>query len=380
MTARRKPDRRFGDFELLQRVGRDGPFHLFRARQVTLDRKVTLKVLPERLATLELAALLRREAETANRLDQPAILRVYEVGEAAGARSLALAPVEGELLAERLKAGPLRPRLAVDLTRQLAEALAHVHERGLLHGALRPEVVWLTRDGQVRLSGFGCPLRFEEIDPVAVADFAGYLAPEQAGGRGSVGRATDVYGLGALLYALLTGGPPHQGATPSETFRLIRSQVPVKPSRLHPGLSPALDEICRKCLTGSPARRYGSERPLARLSADLKRMRSYRAEPDPLDDLWPLLRRHARLVRTAALLLVCAAVPACWDRQRQQSAWNLATQADERRRTTPAPPVFRVPGRRPAIRRRDGGRFGAGPLPHRPTGSKCGSGTPDLAA
>ncbi|MFL5340952.1 MAG: serine/threonine-protein kinase [Gemmataceae bacterium] len=328
MSQSRKTVRRFGDFELLQRVGRDGPFHLFRARQVSLDRKVTLKVLPERLATLEGAAVLRRVAEAANRLDHPVVLRAYEVGEAAGTPYLALAPVEGELLAERLKAGPLRPRLAVDLARQLAEALLHAHERGLVHGALRPQVVWLARDGQVRLSGFGSPLRFEELNVEDVAGYAGYLAPEQAGGRGSVGRAADVYGLGALLYAMLTGGPPHQGANPADTFRQIRKQPPLKPSRLHPGLSPALDEICLKCLSRSPLRRYGADRPLVRLIADLKRVRSYRAEPDPLDEVWPWVRRHARLVRTAALLLVFAAIPACWDRQRQHAAWDIVTQPD----------------------------------------------------
>jgi serine/threonine protein kinase len=196
------------------------------------------------MASLERTALLRREAEAANRLDHPGVARAYDVGEVAGSPYLALAFTEGELLSERLKAGPLKPRLVVELIRQLAEALMHAHERGLVHSALRPEVVWLMRDGQARLAGFGCPVRFEEIDLEGTAGFAGYLAPEQAGGRGSVGRSTDVHGLGALFYAMLTGSPPHRGATPTETFRLIRSQAPLKPSRLHPGLSPILDTIC----------------------------------------------------------------------------------------------------------------------------------------
>ena len=143
MTARR-----VGDFELLQRLGRDGPYLLFRARQVSLDRAVMLKVLPARLASLERSALMRREAAAADKLDHPGILRVYEAGEAGGNPYLALAPVDGTRLAERLKDSALPPRLAVDLIRQLAEALLHAHERNLLHGSLRPEAVWVTREGQ----------------------------------------------------------------------------------------------------------------------------------------------------------------------------------------------------------------------------------------
>src|SRR5580698_934362 len=154
--------RRFGDFELHHRIGRDGPFMLFRARQMSLNRPVILKILPERAATLEFAALLRREAQAADKLDHPGIWRVYEVGEAAGSPYLAQAPIDGERLSERLKEGAMRPRLALDLLRQMAEAVAHAHDRGVLHGSLRPEVVWITRDGQARLGNFGCPIQFED--------------------------------------------------------------------------------------------------------------------------------------------------------------------------------------------------------------------------
>src|SRR5439155_10581101 len=122
-----------------------------------------------------------------------------------------------------------------------------------------------------------CPVRFEEIDAKAVAGSAGYLAPEQAGGRGAVGRNTDVYGLGAILYAMLTGVPPHRAATLDETFRLIRESPPVAPSRLNPEIPESLDEICLKCMNVNPAKRYGTERPLARLIADMKRAQSGRS-------------------------------------------------------------------------------------------------------
>lgn len=324
MSGPRRKTRNFGDFELLQRVGRDGPFHLFRARQVSLDRLVTLKALPERTATLERAALLRRELDAGNRLDHPGILRIYEAGEAAGAPYLAMPPIDGTQLAERLKTSALPPRLAIDLARQLAEALSHAHERGVFHGSLRPEAVWVTRDGQARLTGFGCPIHFEELDTKAVTASAGYLAPEQAGGRGAVGRATDIYGLGALLYAMTTGVPPHQGATVAETCRMIRSQPPLKPTRLNPGLALALDDVCLRCLHLLPARRYGT---WSRLLSDLRRVRSGRPDK-PDSDFAGWLTRHARAVRVASLLFVFGVVPAFWDGYRESAAWDAVTLAD----------------------------------------------------
>ena len=328
MTLRRKAPGRFGDFELQKRIGRDGLFHLFRAKQVRLGRPVILKVLPGRAITLERAALLRREAEAANRLDHAGAVRVYEVGDVAGVPYVALAPVAGELLSERLKANPLPPRLAVSLTRQLAETLLHAHERDVIHGALRPEVIWITNDGQARLTGFGCTIQFESIDADMIAEYAGYLAPEQAGARGAVGPATDTYGLGALLYAMVTGGPPHQGANVAETCRLVRAQTPVGPSRLHPGLSEALDRVCLKCLHVSPTRRYGTERPLQRLISDLRRLRGGRSETDTWHQVRGWFRRRSRLVRCAALVFVFGVLPAGWDWQRNRSAWNTVMRAD----------------------------------------------------
>lgn len=329
MTEGRKKTRSFGDFELLQRIGRDGPFHLFRARQVSLDRLVTLKVLPDRLATLERAALLRREFDAGSRLDHAGILRIYEAGDIHGAPYVAMAPVDGIQLAEHLKMSALPPRLAVEYLRQMIAALAHAHDRGIIHGSLRPEVVWLTRDGHAKLSGFGCPIHFEDLDMDIIAGSAGYLAPEQAGGRGAVGKSTDIYGAGALLYAMTTGVPPHQGASVAETCRLIRSQPPVKPSRLNPGLAPALDAICDKCLQTAPQRRYGSDRQWTRLLADLRRVRSGRTEhPEFREDFTGWLQRHGLWLRVAALLVVFGLIPAGWDWYQHSAAWETITHAD----------------------------------------------------
>src|SRR5262249_13161055 len=154
-----------------------------------------------------------------------------EQGSHAGVPFLATAHADGAPLSELLKTAPLPPRTALDLTRQLAEAVAHAHEHGVIHGSLRPAAVWVTPAGEARLSGFGGPVTCEPAPPAAVADFAGSLPPERAGARGAVGKPTDAYGLGALLYFMLTDSPPHQGATAHETFRLIRTVPPVPPSR-----------------------------------------------------------------------------------------------------------------------------------------------------
>jgi serine/threonine protein kinase len=320
--------RRFGDFELQKRIGRDGPFMIFSARQISLNRPVMLKILPERTATLERAALLRREAQAADKLDHPGVVRLYESGGAGGSSFLALAPVDGEQLSERLKKGAMPPRQALDLIRQLGEAIGHAHDRGVIHGSLRPEVVWITHDGQARLSGFGCPIQFEELDAEAVVGCAGYLAPEQAGMRGAVGRATDVYGLGALLYAMATGGPPHRAATVDETMRLIRRRRAVRPSRLRPGLPEELDSICLKCLRITPAHRYGPDRPVAKLTADARRALVGPVESFLNEPIGRWLRRNGRLVRAAALLLAFAVIPLAWDRQHRASDWDALSRTD----------------------------------------------------
>lgn len=317
--------RRFGDFELQWRIGYDGPFMLFWAKQTSLNRPVMLRILPARLATLERTALLRREAEAADKLDHPAIVRVYEVGEAAGSPFLALAPIEGERLTERLKKGAVSPALALDCLRQLAEAIEYAHDRGMIHGSVRPEVVWITRDGQIKLAGFGCSIQFEQLDDTDLVGNAAYLAPEQAGRRGAVGRATDVYALGALLYAMATGSPPHRAASVDETLRLIRGGRRVRPSRLRPDLPEVIDRICMKCLHVKPASRYSTDRPVSRLLADLRRALGHRDDSFLSEPFVRWLRRHYRLARAAMLLLLFAVLPALWDWQRRQSDWDVIT-------------------------------------------------------
>jgi hypothetical protein len=322
----------FGDFELIDLAGRDGPFALYRARQTTLGRLVTLKVLVEGPATIERTGLLRHEAEEANRLDHSGVIRVFEVGSRGGIPFLVMTSIDGELLAERLKFGPLPSMLAVDLVRQLAETLAHAHEKGVTHGGLRPGAIWITADRQIRLGGFGQLIQYDAADLDALCSFAGYLAPEQAGLRGVVGKHTDLYGMGAILYAMLTGRPPHQGPTVEATFQSIRHESPIEPSRIVHTVEPELDVICSKCLNPTPARRYGVERPLQRFIADLRRFQSgkpIRGDQIRLRDFArSYFRRKRRVLVAAALILVGVSMPAIWDGHRRRSAWQAIATAD----------------------------------------------------
>ena len=322
----------FGDFELADLVGRDGPFSLYRARQISLDRPVTLRILVEDRASIERAGLLRREAEAANQLDHPAALRVFEVGAFGGTPFLAMETVDGELLSERLEFGPLPPRQAAEITIQLAETLLHAHEKNVVHGCLRPEAVWITADQKVRVCGFGQVIRLDTTDAGEPATFVRYLAPEQAGGGGVVGKQADIYGLGAVLYSMLTGRSPHQRSTLEGTLRAIRQSTPVAPSRLVPTVPRELDAICARCLHRNPRRRYGSERSLARLIADLHRYLSGKpvrgASPDPWQFLRLAFRRNRRLLAAATLVALAVLAPAWWDRDRRRSEWNVLARDD----------------------------------------------------
>ena len=182
--AEHAPAGRVGEYDLLDEIGRDGPFALCRAVQPRLHRTVLLKTpTADAVNVKELAALLAKEAEATARFDHPGILRVVESGIVDSRPFLALSFVDGETLAERVDRGPVPDRVAADWARQLAETLFAIHTGGWVHANLRPEYVHVGRDGQVRLSGFGTADRLDELH--------GYLPPERLpGGRGPDARAT----------------------------------------------------------------------------------------------------------------------------------------------------------------------------------------------
>jgi serine/threonine protein kinase len=309
--------RDFGDYELLEELGRGGMGIVYRARQKSLNRPVALKmVLRGELASTGDLARFRAEAQAAARLDHPHIVPVYEVGERDGQPYFAMKLIEGTTLARRLADGPLPPREAAALLADVAEAIHAAHVQGVLHRDLKPSNILLaesrerkdkiqepesresrvksqepeaqqaaspdvrllsgsrlsTLDSRPFVSDFGLAKRVEDGHSLtrtgAILGTPSYMAPEQAAGsRGAIGPATDVYALGAILYQMLTGRPPFQAATPVDTVLLVLEQDPPPPRLLNPRADRDLEMIALKALQKPIELRYGSA---AALAADLR--------------------------------------------------------------------------------------------------------------
>jgi WD40 repeat protein/tRNA A-37 threonylcarbamoyl transferase component Bud32 len=261
--------RYFGDYEIQQEIGRGGMGVVYRARQISLNRLVALKMLRD--AALASADELRRfqnEAEAVARLDHPHIVPVYEVGEHDGRCYFSMKLISGPSLHEALSPFTADPRAAAALMVTVADAVHHAHQRGILHRDLKPSNILLDDRSQPHVTDFGLAKRAEGDEGVtpslAVLGTPGYMAPEQAWGKKRlVTTLSDVYGLGAILYALLTGKAPFAGETVLETLDQVRLQPPVAPSRIDPKVPRDLETICLKCLEKDPARRYASAEVLA---------------------------------------------------------------------------------------------------------------------
>jgi serine/threonine protein kinase len=261
-------------YELLELVGWSALGLVYRAQQLSLDRPVLLKTIsPQARTDPARMARFRQEAEAAAKLTHPNIVQVYDSGERDGQSFLAMEFVEGGTLADRTSELPLPPRRAAELVAALAGAVHCAHQKGIVHGDLRPFNVQLTADGIPKVRGFGLMRLLADGRPGGSARapagaFSNYLAPEQAAGAGEVGPAADIYALGAVLYERLTGRPPFLADTVRETLERIRREEPAPPTRLRPDAPQRLDAVCLKCLQKDPAQRYPDA---AALAADLRR-------------------------------------------------------------------------------------------------------------
>ena len=258
-----------GDYELLEEIGRGGQGVVFRARQRSLNRIVALKVIG--LGQWATKANLRRfrlEAEAAASLDHPCIVPIYEVGERDGQCYFSMKFVEGGQLDEVVKHTPISIRHAVELIAKLARTVHYAHEHGILHRDIKPGNILLDAKGEPQLTDFGLA-RLGESESIVtrtleVLGTPSYMAPEQAaGGTTKLTRVTDVYGLGAVLYQLLTGHPPFAGGTTYETIKLLLETEPRPPRLWNPKVDRDLSTICLKCLEKDPKRRYSSALALA---------------------------------------------------------------------------------------------------------------------
>jgi serine/threonine-protein kinase len=259
----------FGDYEVLEELGRGGMGVVYKARHTKLNRLVALKmILAGDHADAEHTARFLAEARAVARFQHPHIVQIHEIGEHEGRPYFSLEFVEGGNLAERLKGAPLSDKEAAQLVEILARAAHHAHERGIVHRDLKPANVLLLPDGTPKIADFGLA-RFLGTDSGQTADGAvlgtpSYMAPEQAAGRGGqIGPLTDVYSLGAILYECLTGRPPFKGATLMETLLLVQQEPPDRPRLYNPRVSRSLQAICLMCLAKDPNDRYPSAEALA---------------------------------------------------------------------------------------------------------------------
>jgi WD40 repeat protein/predicted Ser/Thr protein kinase len=261
-------------YEVVRELGRGGMGVVYLAWQTGLARLVALKmILASEYSRPRDLARFRSEAEAVARLEHPNLVKIHEVGEHQGRPYFSMEYLDGGSLSDRLRGTPWAPRRAAELAETLARAAHAAHDRGVVHRDLTPSNVLFTAAGQPRIVDFGlAKLVVGGAGHTASGDILGtpsYMAPEQAGGRSKeVGRAADVYALGAILYELLTGRPPFKAETPLDTLLQAVHDEPVAPRRLQSRVPRDLETICLKCLSKEPARRYACA---AALADDLRR-------------------------------------------------------------------------------------------------------------
>jgi eukaryotic-like serine/threonine-protein kinase len=320
-------------------LGRGGMGVVFKARQLTLNRYVALKMLLSgSYAGPVERARFRREAEAVAALRHPNIVQIYDAGELAGRNFYTMEFIDGGSLAEKLAGAVLPTQEACEVVATLACAVQFAHKSGFIHRDLKPGNILLTRDGVPKIADFGLA-RSIEAGPEFTLSGArvgtpSYMAPEQAMGKASaIGPAVDVYALGAVLYEMLIGRPPFEGTSASEVERQVIAEEPVPPGRLNPKVPRDVETICLKCLAKNPSRRYASAQDLA---DDLQRFlagEAIAARPE---------RRVERLVRkirrrpvlsvtlTAVVLLTIACVGGWTWVKMERTAREAATRELDR--------------------------------------------------
>jgi serine/threonine protein kinase/tetratricopeptide (TPR) repeat protein len=338
--------RYFGDYELIEEIARGGMGVVFKARQVSLNRLVAVKLISSgALATEDLVKRFKAEAEAAASLSHPNIVPIYEIGEHEGQHYFSMGLIDGPDLRETLAqirtsncetrkasepshVGFNEPRQAARLVAIVARAVHYAHQRGVLHRDIKPSNILLDSAGEPHLTDFGLAKLLQQETTLtrtnAVMGTPAYMAPEQARGETKdVTTAADVYGLGAVLYETLTGSPPFAGGTSMETIRQVLEQEPRSPSLWNAEVDRDLETICLKCLEKDPSRRYGSAEVLAE---DLDRW--WRVEPilaRPIthgERTWRWCRRNPKLAvssGTAVLVFVSGFAGVLWQWHRAES-------------------------------------------------------------
>ena len=328
----------FGEYELLQEIARGGMGVVYKARQSRLNRLVALKmILSGQLASEDDVQRFYIEAEAAASLEHPGIVPIFEIGEHEGQHFFSMGFIDGAGLDVQVKEGPMAPREAAALTQQVCEAIAYAHSQNVIHRDLKPANVLIDGTGQAKVTDFGLAKKTDGDSDLTgtgqILGTPGYMPPEQASGEtDTIGPAADIYSLGAILYALLTGRPPFQSANVMDTLLAVLEQEPVAPRQLNPALDQDLETICLKCLQKDAGRRYGTtDEVVAELGRYLNGEPIHARPISKLERGWRWCKRKpalAGLGALAAVMLLTFGIGGPLVAM-QQSA--LRTEADEER-------------------------------------------------
>jgi WD40 repeat protein/predicted Ser/Thr protein kinase len=338
--------RNFGDYELLEEVARGGMGIVYKARQLSLDRIVAVKMLLfGRFTSPEFVQRFRAEAAAAASLQHPNIVAIHEVGFREGQHFFAMEYIEGRSLAELVRDGPLPPRRAAGYVKTIAEAIYYAHERGILHRDLKPSNVLIDSFDQPKVTDFGLAKRIEKETELTlsgqVLGSPNYMPPEQAAPhRGLVGKRSDIYSLGAVLYHLMTGRPPFVAQSVADTLHEVANTEPVSPQLLNASVPRDLATICLKCVEKEPARRYDTAQELAEELGRFVHDEPILARPaSRVEKSWRWCRRNlalASLGAAAALIFLLGFAGVTWQwlraernyAERQMAAAETQVQRD----------------------------------------------------
>ncbi|MEM9587840.1 MAG: serine/threonine-protein kinase [Planctomycetota bacterium] len=285
-----------GNYRIESEIARGGMGVVYRARQRGLDRVVALKLISNGiLAGEEERVRFRIEAEATAQLNHPGIVAIHEIGTWQGHQYFSMRLVEGTTLQAWVEGGQCDPRTASHTVASIARAVGYAHRHEIVHRDLKPDNILLDPDDQPLVTDFGLAKWHRDDATVTrtgqVLGTPNYMSPEQAVGRGDSDHRTDIYSLGAILYALLTGRPPHEGPTLAEVLRSVLQDEPVEPRQLRRDLDYDLERICLKAISYEPGDRYGTADEMA---DDLQR---YLQGDSTLASQSGLIERVAREIR-----------------------------------------------------------------------------------